>query len=320
MNCCERSRLGRASGRILTILLALSGSSITASASDPVRLTTDGTLKLAPVFIDDDEEVAVATHQRPNLVAIVRIKLSDGSRRLVHPTVVNHQFDPAFSRDGRFHAYARSATAPQTVLVIQDIQEKREAIFQPRESRATARSPSFSPDGTRVVFGLSDVGGHQISSVNVQAKDLKRLTDAVGISAWPAYSPDGRQIVFGSSRSGDFEIYVMDANGSSVRRLTRSPGLDVRPAWSRDGSRIAFVSNRDGNYDIYVMNKDGSNPRNVTAHPARDDHPAWHPDGRRLLFVSDRDGGSDLYLSVTPRTAAPQEPRAAAPRQEGRKS
>jgi TolB protein len=271
-----------------------------ATGAEPVRLTTDGTLKLAPVFLNEGDDVVFATHEIANLVSIVRLKVSDGSRRRVHPTVVNHQFDPAFSRDERFHAYARSATSPQMVLVIQDAQEKKESVFKPRESRATARNPSFAPDGSRIVFSLSDVGGHQIMSVNLQGQDLKRLTSAAGMNAWPVYSPDGRKIAFGSSRSGDFEVYVMNADGSELHRLTQSPGFDARPAWSPDGKRIAFTSNRDANYEIYVMDSDGSNPRNATANPARDDHAAWHPNGRQLIFVSDRDGGSDLYLGMAP--------------------
>ena len=299
MNCSERT-VRPAAATVLAVLIAFATASA-ASGGEPVRLTTDGTLKLAPVFIDKGDEIAFASHESPNLVAVVRLKLSDGTRRRVHPTVVNHQFDPAFSGDGRFHAYARSSTSPQTVLVIQDTHDKKESIFRPRESRATVRNPSIAPDGSRIVFSLSDVGGHQINSVNTQAQDLKRLTDAVGMNAWPAFSPDSRKIAFGSSRTGDFEIYVMNADGSHLKRLTRSPGLDVRPAWSPDGARIAFTSNRDGNYEIFVMNSDGSDPRNVTSHPARDDHPAWHPDGR-LVFVSDRDGGSELYLDVVPLT------------------
>jgi len=271
-------------------------------------LTSDGTLKLAPVFITNGDEIACATHEVPNLVSIVRLKPSDGSRRRQHPTVVNHQFDPAFSRDGRYHAYARSSTSPQLVLVIQDTQAKKESVFQPRDSRATVRNPSFAPDGSRIVFSLSDKGGQQIAAVNTWGKDLTYLTQSSGMNAWPAYSPNGRKIAFGSSRSGDFDIYVMDADGSNLQALTRSPGLDARPAWSPDGTRIAFTSNRDGNYDIYVINADGSNPRNATSHPARDDYPTWHPDGHRLLFVSDRDGGSDLYLSSLPEAAPERGP------------
>jgi TolB protein len=295
MSCSDPDRNRRLALRgLLAFLVGLLPA--TSRGDEPVRLTTDGTLKLAPVFVRDGDEIAFATHEVPNLVSIVQLKLSEGSRRRLHPTVTAHQFDPTFSRDGRHHSYAMSAGAPQMVLVIQDTREKTEATFRPRESRATARNPAIAPDGSRVAFSLSDVGGHQIASVDARGRDLKTLTQASGMNAWPAYSPDGRKLAFGSSRSGDFEIYVMNADGTDPQRLTRGPGLDARPAWSPDGTRIAFTSNRDGNYEIYVMDADGSNPCNATSHPARDDHVAWHPDGRRLLFVSDRDGGSDLYM------------------------
>ena len=276
-------------------LASASGFSETSRPAEPQRLTDDGKRKLAPVFVAGGNEIVFAVHESPNLVALKRRKLADGSEERLHPTVAAHQFDPAFSADGRYHCYAMSSTSPQLVLVIQDTQEK-ESIFRPQDSRATARYPTIAPDGSRVAFSLSDVGGHQIASVNMQGTDLKRLTQSTGMNSWPAFSPDGRQIAFGSSRDGELDIYVMNADGSDVRRLTNSSGSDMRPAWSPDGKRIAFTSTRDGNYEIYVMTADGSGQRNVTNHPGRDDFPAWHPDGRRLVTVSDRDGGSDLYL------------------------
>ena len=299
MSCSERNSRRRCRHHLFAIIVAF-GSGNAATAAEPTRLTTDGTFKLAPVFISNGDELVFATHEVPNLVSIIGLRLSDHSRRRLHPTVVNHQFDPASSRDGRYHAYGRSSTSPQMVLVIEDTQEKKDVVFRPRESRATARNPSFAPDGSRIVFSLSDIGGHQIASVNSRGEELKYLTKAAGMNAWPAYSPDGRKIAYGSSRTRDFEIYVMNADASDQVPLTQSLGMDTHPAWSPDGKRIAFTSNRDGNYEIYVMNADGSNPRNATTHPARDDHPAWHPDGRRLVFVSDRDGGSDLYLGEAP--------------------
>jgi TolB protein len=264
-------------------------------SSEPRRLTDDGKRKLAPVFVAGGDELVFAAHENPNLVALKRRKLADGSEERLHPTVAAHQFDPAFSPDGRFHCYAMSATSPQLVLVIQDTKGS-ESIFRPQDARATARYPTIAPDGTQVVFSLSDIGGHQIASVDMSGNNLKRLTQSTGMNCWPAFSPDGKRIAFGSSRAGELDIYVMNVEGTDVRRLTNSPGSDMRPAWSPDGNRIAFTSTRDGNYEIYVMNSDGSGQRNVTNHPARDDFPVWHPDGKRLAIVSDRDGGSDLYL------------------------
>lgn len=267
--------------------------------AEPRRLTLDSKRKLAPAFINA-QEIAVAVHEAPNLVAIKRCLLRDGVQERLHPTMTAHQFDPAFSRDGRSHAFAMSSNSPQMVLVIQDLRTRQEQVFRPREARATARCPTFSADSTRVAFSLSDIGGHRIASVNLQGGDLRLLTNSVGLNMAPAFSPNGAQIAFSSSRDGEFEIYVMDADGNNVRRLTRSPGLDTRPAWSPDGRRIAFTSNRDGRYQIYVMNADGSDQRRVRDHAGRDDYAAWHPDGRHLLVVSEQGGKSDLYLVAVP--------------------
>jgi len=261
------------------------------------RLTTDGKRKLAPVFTAGGQEIVFAVHEVPNQVVIKRLKLKDGSQERLHAAVTAHQFDPAFSLDGRWHCFVMSSTTPQLVLVVQDLKEKQEATFRPRDPRAVARFPTIAPDGRRVVFTLSDNGGQQIASVNMQGKELKRLTESAGTNTSPAFSPDGKQIAFASSRDGDFEIYVMDADGSHVKRLTKSRGMDIRPAWSPDGNRIAFTSNRDGNYEIYVMNADGSGVRRLTDHPDKDDFPAWHPDGKHILMVSDRGGKCDLYLA-----------------------
>jgi TolB protein len=259
----------------------------------------DGKLKSAPVFAGS-QEIVFSVHEAPNLVALKRLKLKEGTQEVVHPAVKAHQFDPAFSADGRYHCFAMSSTSPQLVLVIQDSKDKTEAVFRPRDARAVVRNPSISPDGQRVAFSLSDAGGHRIASVNLRGQDLKTLAASVGMNAAPAYSPDGKRIAFSSSRDGDFEIYVMDADGGNVRRLTNSPGMDTRPVWSPDGKRIAFTSNRDGNYEIYVMNADGSAPRRATTHQGKDDYPVWHPDGKKLLIVSERGGKSDLYLIGVP--------------------
>lgn len=281
-------------GRGLAWLICLWGTVGPASAAE--RLTEDGTLKLSPAFTQEGEVVTYATHEIPNLVSIWKLSLKDGTRERLHPNVSTHQFDPAWSADDHFHAYVTSSTSPQLVLVMQDLQAGTEATFRPLEARATARHPTIAPDGSRVVFSLSDVRGHQIASVDIQGNDLKLLTETAGMNAWPSYSPNGSQIAFGSSRDDDFEIYVMDADGSNPRRLTHSRGRDQRPAWSPDGRRIAFTSARDGNDDVYVMDVEGNHLLNVTQNADRDDYPIWHPDGKRLLTISTRDGQSDLYL------------------------
>ena len=264
------------------------------------RLTDDGTLKLAPVFVAGGSEIVFSVHDVPRQVSLKRLKLSDGSQERLFPSVNAHQLDAAFSGDGRYQCFAMSGSSPQMHLLIRDTRENKEFQFRPIGARSTARNPKFIPGQERIIFTLSSDGGRQIASVNTQGQDLRKLTQTNSINREPAVSPDGQKIAFSSSRMGSFDIYVMNINGSNVRRLTHGRFRDMRPAWSPDGTRIAFTSARDGNLEIYVMQASGSKQQRVTDHPERDDYPTWHPEGRRLLSVSERRGRFDLFLIDVP--------------------
>jgi TolB protein len=268
-------------------------------AAQPKRLTRDGRLKMDPTFIRGGEEIVYTIEEKPQQMSLMRLKLADGSVERFHPQALTTEFEASFTTDGRFYTFVQNRANLSLKLVIRDVKENKDAVFDPGGGFSGMRRPSIAPDAGRVIFSIPADNGQQIQSVNRMGQDRKSLTSS-GFNSWPAYSPDGKRIAFGSSRDGDYEIYVMDADGGKVRRLTKSPGLDARPAWSPDGKRIAFTSNRDGNYEIYVMNADGTKLQRVTNHPERDDYAAWHPDGKQLVIVSERSGKSDLYLVEVP--------------------
>jgi len=106
----------------------------------------------------------------------MRLKLSDGSRELVFPDGTASQFDPAYSRDGRFIGYARSGHSVQLSLVIVDTELEKEYAFDPPgTSRSTARTPRFTPDGQRVIFTLNGPRGQQIASVGKRSEVFNRV-------------------------------------------------------------------------------------------------------------------------------------------------
>ena len=110
--------------------------------------------------------------------------------------------------------------------------------------------------------------------VNVNGKNLVRLTKKSVSSGGPSWSPDGSQIAFASDQEGDFDIYVMTATGGNSTNLTRELKEDISPSWSPDGSRIAFSSGRDNDlntFDIYVMNSDGTHQTRLTEEPESTD-------------------------------------------------
>ena len=266
---------------------------------EPERLTSDGRVKFSPVFVNTGELVYVDMVS-PVLTRIQRFHLADGRIEALFPEAKTQEFEPAFSADGRTCAFVQTRGTLSLALVIHDLEESRSAELPPPGGFAGYRTPTFSPDGTRVVFSMADDGLQDLFSVDTQAANRVKLTKNNGLNYWPCFSPDGNRILFGSTRDGNYEIYSMSADGTDVRRLTDCRFQDIRPRYSPDGKRIAYTSTRDGNYEVYVMDADGTAVVRVTNHPERDDYPTWHPDGNRLVMVSERDGSHDLYVAEIP--------------------
>jgi len=164
-------------------------------------------------------------------------------------------------------------------------------------SGATARRPSWSPDGKRII-----VAGNAgtIVTMDLDGSNPRLVvgpTAIFGGSDWPSYSPDGTKILFSSQREGKWQIYVVDVDGSNETRLSpEEVEREYMPAWSPNGTKIAFQSSRDGNPEIYVMNADGSNSTRLTENRANDESPVWSPNGSKIAFISNRDGQQDIYI------------------------
>lgn len=166
-----------------------------------------------------------------------------------------------------------------------------------------AMDPTPSPDGSRIVFNVTDLGGgtSDLFLVNRDGSGLRQLTFSPEIDDQPTWSPAGDRIAFRSFRAGrEGDIWVMAADGSGAVNLTPDPLPGVsderHPAWSPDGSRIAYISNLGGDYDLWVMAADGRSTQRLTATPEFDAEPAWSPDGSVLAYRRSGLNGSDIHL------------------------
>ncbi len=183
-------------------------------------------------------------------------------------------------------------------------------LIQLTNHPAWDKSPSWSPDGSRVAF-LSDRdqdGYEELYVINADGSGLTKLIYSpdwgVGDYTW---SPNGSRIVFAYFSYGASvtdatddvsDIYVVNTDGSGLTNLTNTndPEWDEGASWSPDGSRIEFVSDRDGNWDIYLVNADGTGITKITNQTGNQSNAVWSPDGTKIAFSSDQDGDWDIYL------------------------
>ncbi len=156
--------------------------------------------------------------------------------------------------------------------------------------------PSFSPDGTNIIYSSNRSGSFElyVRALAPGGREIQLTRDG-NENLQPAWSPDGSLVAFHSKKKGG--IWVMPALGGTARQVSL---FGSRPAWSPNSKTIAFESgplvDLSASYlgtlppsVIWITSIDGSSPYQLTSvgRPAGGHgSPAFSPDGARVAFSS----------------------------------
>ncbi|HEX6644505.1 MAG TPA: hypothetical protein VF037_07505, partial [Gemmatimonadales bacterium] len=249
------------------------GSRVKASAVAQPLLTeerSDGTLHLAPALSPDGSRVAYFSEADFYFVDLYLADGRTGKRegRLFKSTFSSNyetfrfiNSSASFSPDGRFVAVA-GKRGPRDEILIIDVERNRQvARIKPELDGIT--TPSWSPDGSRLVFTGYSGGISDLFVVGRDGNNLQRLTNDKNADFHPVWSPDGRTIAFSTDRGegtdfetlrfGNWRIATFDLEMGTVRVLDQmESGRNVSPQWAPDGQSLAFVSDRNGVANIFL--------------------------------------------------------------------
>jgi TolB protein len=217
---------------------------------------------------------------------------------------------PRWSPDASRIAYtcfAEPKAPPTAQICMYSMELGRKIAFA--HFPGTNASPSWSPDGTKLLFMSSAAGPPNIYMADTTGGGLKRITTSAGPDAQPVWNPKtGRQVAFVSGRGGLPQLYVMNADGTNSEKVDLPDmGYVVDPDWSPNGQLLAFSWRRpDGNFDIYAMDIATRQLVQLTRDAGRNEKPSWAPDGRHLVFQSARTGKWQIWTMLADGTGARQ--------------
>jgi Tol biopolymer transport system component len=235
------------------------------------RLTTDQAVYAAPVVSPDGQSIAVASFLGGSWNGIYLLdRFGKGRTKLVgHSTF---DMSPVWSPDGTKLAFRGDLSGPfgnygRIFIVNRDGTGLRQLTPEVAagEGYQYDDTPSWSPDGTRLVFSRTGV----LSLINADGTGLIS-TGVLGQD--PAWSPDGTQIAY-ASITGTDGLFAMDMSFSS-RRLTAAH-LDRMPGWSGDGHQLVFQRGDGPFLQIYRVDGDGSGETRLSTVTQHESWPSW---------------------------------------------
>jgi TolB protein len=178
---------------------------------------------------------------------------------LTNTPPTTHEGAPSFSPTDEKIAFESNIEIPVGIYVMNADGTNLARLSFPD---APAFAPSYSPDGTKILF-MSGLGVYGL--VDSDGSNLTQIVNegADGVPGLPTFFPNGTKIAFPSGADGNEEIYAINIDGTNRVNLTNNPSAhDNQPSFSPDGKNMAYVSTKPSadpkKYvsEIYLMNLD----------------------------------------------------------------
>ncbi len=208
--------------------------------------------------------------------------------------ITNHGgivISPSMSQDGRYLVYSligNSARKRNNDLYLMDMRTREAKIISSRDG--VNSGAIFLTGGKSIALTLTVSGNAEIYEMNVESKELRKITNHFSADVDPSITYDGTLMTFLSDRPGKAMIYTMDPRGteSNVKRISFVGQFNATPRFSPDGKEIVFSSWLDNSFDLFRISSDGQGLSRLTKDFGSNEDPSYSNDGEFIAFTSQR--------------------------------
>lgn len=166
------------------------------------------------------------------------------------------------------------------------------------------RTPSWSPDGKRVVYSRF--------ATNIPVEPVKNWSrnpkyDLYATAFLPNYDPSGQRFAVTKVIATDTTSLFIVEEAKPARAILTGNKFFLAPSWSPDGKRIAMgvgffpgfshpLGPVNGAAQVGIVNADGSDFQVVTSGANSNAFPSFAPDGEKIVYRTEGPDGQGLRI------------------------